>query len=340
MVKDIGFFVATGFAACAIALGLSIAPARAEANDCAAPARVEAPSETSLAPLDRVEDYRSVLKSCRAADGRSRLAIRAMRVDGQDLLLTVDPQRLTSEVVRAACWTCAETDDEAQKSTRFIAAVERQAEAPGKLGAGAVYFDNAGLVHGQGAGSFVTGDLCPSRKPLDRDFLEKLAAAGPHTPVALSISGLWMLRHAEDFHWLREQKRKGALDISFVNHSFRHPYYPDRPDAENYLLAPGFDMDKEIFDVERLLIANGETPSVFFRFPGLISDKALMQTVRRARLIPLGADSWLVFAPPLRPGAIILVHPNGNEPAGLGHFAHLWEKGALPMPFRPINEAP
>jgi hypothetical protein len=95
--------------------------------------------------------------------------------------------------------------------------------------------------------------------------------------VALAISGLWLMRHGADFQWLKEQERSGALEITWVNHSYHHPYVPGRPVANNFLLMPGFDMQSEILDEERLLIANGETPSIFFRFPGLVSDAALMR---------------------------------------------------------------
>jgi hypothetical protein len=199
---------------------------------------------------------------------------------------------------------------------------------------------NAGLAHGRGDGSFITADLCPSLRPLDRAFLEKLAGLGPRTPVALSVSGLWLLRHGADFRWLRAAARAGALDITWVDHSYHHPYARGVTAGRNYLLTPGFDAQTEIFDTERLLIANGETPSVFFRFPGLISDPALEEAVRRAHLVALGADGWLVFAPPLRPGAILLVHANGNEPEGLRLFSRLLNKGKLPRPFRPVGEAP
>ena len=80
--------------------------------------------------------------------------------------------------------------------------------------------------------------------------------------------------------------------------------------------------------------------STLFRFPDLVSDAALNETVRRDHLVALGADGWLVFGLPLRPGAILLVHPNGNEPAGLRLFSKLLDKGRLPRPFRPIDEAP
>src|ERR1700731_2463708 len=139
---------------------------------------------------------------------------------------------------------------------------------------------------------------------LDRDLLEVLKTIGPRTPVALEISRLWLTRHGADFQW-GGSRRSPALEITWVNHSYHHPYVPGRPLANNFLLTPGFDIQSEILDTERLLIANGETPSIFFRFPGLVSDAALMQAVRRDHLVVLGSDGWLVFVPPLRPGAIL-----------------------------------
>src|SRR5208337_4943223 len=95
----------------ALALFLALWPlaavgARAEL-DCTVPAKIEAPIDGPLEPAKRVEDYRPILKSC-AASGRKILAIRFMRVDGEDLLLAVDPQRLDTSLERAACWKCGE----------------------------------------------------------------------------------------------------------------------------------------------------------------------------------------------------------------------------------------
>jgi hypothetical protein len=56
--------------------------------------------------------------------------------------------------------------------------------------------------------------------------------------VVLAISGLWLTRHGADFQWLREQARSGALEITWVNHSYHHPYVPGRPLANNLLLTP------------------------------------------------------------------------------------------------------
>ena len=328
--------------ALAAALWPLAAPDARTAPGCETPAAIPAPLDGPLQPLRRVENYRVVLETCHSDTRGHELAIRAMRLDGEDLFLAVDPETLDTSLERAACWTCAATSPEAQAGTRFIRAVDHYATQPGKKTApGASWLANAGLAaspHSEGA--FVTGDLCPSLRPLDRSFLQSLEQKDAATPVALSVSGLWIERHAEDFRWLRREKAEGRLAISFVNHSYHHPYRPGLSDGQNFLLVPGLDRQSEVLDVERLLIANGETPSVFFRFPGLISDRAWMDILKADHLIPLGSDAWLALLQEARPGAIVLIHANGNEPFGLSRFRSLQKTKTLPRPFRPINQAP
>lgn len=282
----------------------------------------------------RVHDYAAVFESC-AKDGETRLATRRMKVDGAALLLTVDPQTLKTTLERAACWRCAETAEAEQADTRLMQAVRPPAD-PDRPPA----LVNAGMIHGKGAGSFITGDLCPTQKPLDRAFIEEVAAQGPGTPLTLAVSGAWIARHGADFAWLQDKRRAGAIDITWADHSYSHPYVPGLKDAQNYLLRPGVDLEREIFETEKILIAHGETPSVFFRFPGLVSDKALLNDLADKHLVALGADAWLALGPPPREGSIVLVHPNGNEPGGLKIFSRLLQGGKMPKPFRPITEAP
>jgi hypothetical protein len=306
---------------------LGPAPARAGDDQCAAPVSTEGASLT---------DYRPIFQSCKNEAGKKRLATRGMRVNGTALLLTVDPASLSTRIERAQCWSCVDATDAQESGTRFIAALS---PAP-KDAATPQVLENAGLIHGQGGGSYLTGDLCPSRRPLDRAFLEALSEKEPGAPIALAVSGLWIRRHGEDFEWLKRKAASGALAIDWVNHSFRHPYVRGRPDGQTYLLTPGVDMDAEIFETEKLMISGGVTPSAFFRFPGLVSDPTLMEKLRERHLIALGADSWLALGPLPRPGSIILVHPNGNEEAGLKIFSRLDAQGKIPKPFRPISEAP
>lgn len=311
------------------------------AGDCAAQAASAPPAAQA-----QVRDYRPVFQECHrpAADrdsGAFRLAIRRMEIDRSAMLLTVDPTTLATSLEREQDWSCADTDDERQKDTRYVQAVRSSCapQAGGAASSSAVIADG-GLIHGSTTGSFITGDLCPSHRPLDRSFVQRLEKVETPLPLALSISGTWLVRHQADFQWLRDQERLGALRITWVDHSYHHPYVPGRRYADNFLLMPGVDMRAEVLDTERLLIASGETPSVFFRFPGLISNPALMQVMHDDHLIVLGADAWLAKSPRAKPGDIILVHVNGNEPAGLEVFSALLAGGKLPQPFRSIEQAP
>ncbi len=66
-----------------------------------------------------------------------------------------------------------------------------------------------------------------------------------------------------------------------------------------------------------------------------------MKTLKSHYLLSLiGAVLWLALGLRPRPGSIVLVHPNGNEPAGLRLFWRLLETGAMPLPLRSINDAP
>jgi hypothetical protein len=284
--------------------------------------------------------YRPVFYQCRKAGGAPELAIRRMEIDGQSKILIVDPATLATRLEPLRDWTCADTNDDQQKDTRYIRAVQSSTAPQAGPAAPSPVIANGGLLHGTPSGSFITGDLCPSRRPLDRAFLQDLLATRSPLPVALSISGTWLARHKTDFAWLRAQERAGALNITWVDHSYDHPYVPGRPFEQNFLLSPGVDMQSEILQTERILIAHGETPSVFFRFPGLISNAALMHMTEDDHLIVLGAGAWLARSPRARPGDIVLVHLNGNEPVGLRIFSALLAGGKLPEPFRPIDDAP
>ena len=71
------------------------------------------------------------------------------------------------------------------------------------------------------------------------------------------------------------------------------------------------------------MIDNGLCPSVFFRFPGLVSDQELVRRVIGYGLITVGSDAWLAKNQAASQGSIVLVHGNGNEPIGIEKFLGL-----------------
>jgi hypothetical protein len=293
---------------------------------------------THLADASSVGGYRSVLQICQGEGGSTEVAIRRMDLAGEPLLLLADPKSLVTRLERAACWTCKDATDAELSGTRLMRSVEASAEPPPLAHRG--FLENAGLTHGQPRGAYVTGDLCPSSRPLDRDFFVRLATEQKDPPIALAISGLWLLHHFADFQWLLEQQAEGAFAITWVDHSYHHQFHRGVPYDRNFMLTPGVDADAEILDTERLLIANGQVPSLFFRFPGLISSAPLMQAARRHHLIALGADAWLAIGQRPSPGSIVLVHPNGNEEIGLKIFDRDLARGTIAPPLEPLDKAP
>ena len=297
-----------------------------------------APSASaSLQSADAVADYESTLQLCKGG-GAEQLAIRRMTLGGEPALLLADPRTLATRLQRAACWSCADVKEADLASTRMMRAIVRAAQAPGLVHRG--FLANAGLTRGERGGGYFTGDLCPSSKPMDRDFLATLEGRSEPTPIALSISGLWLKHHFADFRWLMDRQSQGAFAITWINHTCAHPFRKGLAEGANFLLLPGVDPDYEILETERLLIANGGTPSLFFRFPGLVSSSPLKLAVREHHLISLGTDAWLALNQAPRDGSIMLVHPNGNEERGLKIYQRDASEKKLPMPLKPLDEAP
>jgi hypothetical protein len=188
----------------------------------------------------------------------------------------------------------------------------------------------AGLTHVRPGrpGIDLTLDLCPSHHPLDRALVTALVtglAGEPRPlPVAIALTGVWMQEHPGDLEWLRSLEEAGTLAVTWVNHSFHHRASPSLPLRSNFLLEPGTDVRAEVLDTEKAMLTAGLAPSVFFRFPGLVSRPDVFEKVVGLGLVPLGSDAWLAKSrqPPAE-GSIVLVHANGNEPLGVRRFLEL-----------------
>jgi hypothetical protein len=291
------------------------------------------PAALQAAAGPTITDYRPLWQPVTTRAGQDRVAIRSFRRNGIPHYLLVDPNRLETAIIPAEQCT-GMPEGGPLRRTPYMQAVERATAAPYKL-------QNQGLTRAEQplSGWVLTVDLCPSRRPFERELFQALLSlperAGSPVPVAIAISGLWLERHPAELDWLKDQVAQGRLAITWVNHSAHHPYAAGLPLEQNFLLTPGTDFRQEVLALEERLLANDLVPSPFFRFPGLVSSGTLLKQLRELGLIPLGSDAWLAKGEQPRPGSFILVHGNGNEPAGIARLLALFKSPAR-LPLLPL----
>lgn len=188
---------------------------------------------------------------------------------------------------------------------------------------------DAGISHAlpDRQGVILTIDLCPALKPLDRtlflDIMNQLDNIQQPIPIAISVSGHWMLKHLDDLDWLKKLDQQNKISILWVNHSFHHFYNKNLPLYLNFMLWKKTNIEEEVLLNEITMLENGITPSIFFRFPGLVSEPKVFEKVMSYGLIPIGSDAWLAKGETAENGNIVLVHANGNEPLGVQKFISL-----------------
>lgn len=284
-------------------------------------------SDPSSHPASRVTDYTSIFEICRArASGERYIAIRSFQQDGKPRYLVVN-----RETMQTAIKTREELRFERTDAAE-LASLKNQSPYLKMLGdcsASPYGLRNYGLTHFARdlTGAVFTADLCPSRRKLDRNLftslLGEMEPSQKPVPLVLAVSGKWIDNHEEDLRWLHAMEEQGRIRITWVNHSYNHPKTYKRAwkiIMSSFLLSPGTDMDFEVMATEKKMVENRLTPSVFFRFPGLISREDLVLSLRKHGLIALGSDAWLGRGEWPRNGSIILVHANGHEPVGIKRF--------------------
>lgn len=281
----------------------------------------------------QITEYQVLRQPVRDRQGKSGIAIRSFKSDQVPHLLVVDPVTLESSALPASALTLSAPAAEPRLgASNYLKALERYSQPPHRL-------QNAGATRAESAqdGVFLTVDLCPSRRPFERELFQAAAALGQGAPVpvAVAVSGLWLVSHPEEVAYLKGEQAAGRLAITWVNHSYHHSYDPKVPLERNFLLTPGTDLSAEVLDLEQQLLSRGLVPSPFFRFPGLVSDQAAIARLRELSLIPIGSDAWLAKGETPRQGSFILVHGNGNEPKGVQLLLPLLKNRAfrlLPLP--------
>ncbi|WP_225871009.1 polysaccharide deacetylase family protein [Pedobacter frigiditerrae] len=261
-----------------------------------------------------------------AIKGTERLiAIRSFVNDNQKYLLLVDPHNLNTKVELAGHYSLSNLDfgnvQAIFKKSVYIQAMDIALKNDRQM-------QNAGIDHAipREKGITLTIDLCPSHKNLDRIIFQSLInefkKIEQPVPLAVSASGKWVLKHQEDLKWLKKMVSQKELDITWINHSYNHEVN-SLPLAENFLLAKNTDLAIEVLENEKLMLKNGLIPSLFFRFPGLVSDQQVVEKTIAYGLIPIGSDAWLAKGQTPNAGSIVLIHGNGNEEFGVKDFIQL-----------------
>jgi hypothetical protein len=260
------------------------------------------------------------------ADQREVIILRRYIKGSDTCYLTVSPQTLKVFVLKSDDLIIRELSWNEVRS-RFAASAYIFALDKSKLYCNRLQDAGIRKVLPLRKGIDLTVDLCPSHLPLDRvvftDLISEMGAVEKPVPLAISVTGVWIREHPKDFEWLDSLDRTGALSILWINHSYSHHTYRKILLRSNFLLAPGTDIKSEVLNLEILLLEKGIMPSVFFRFPGLVSDNEIYERILSFGLIPVGSDAWLAKGEWPRDGSIVLIHANGNEPLGIRDFLKL-----------------
>jgi len=265
----------------------------------------------------QVLNLRPVLESCQSG-AESRIAIRRFTKNGDQSLVLVNPSTLDTQQARSKDWRCKIIGFNDILGTRYGDLLNRSSSPPYTLQNDGIRHSTRGLE-----GVYLTVDLCPStRKGFNEEIFTSLMdySKGTTVPVGVSISGYWISNHPQEFNWLREQDLSGKLRVTWVNHTRTHPYNHNLPINKNFLLEPQANIRSEILGLEVQLLSVGITPSVFFRFPGLVSNEKLIGVLKSYSLISVGSDAWLAKGEVPTHGNIILIHGNENEPVGVVDF--------------------
>ena len=183
-----------------------------------------------------VRDYQRIFLPVYTSEGDLRIAIRVFKMNELPSFLVVNPQSLETQVLPITDLKMRATSLSKNKpgylsyrkvaNTRYFQLLNQSTAPPYLL-------ENQGITHANNAGNanVLTIDLCPSIKPFESAFFNNLIQlsdkANSPFPVLISISGLWLINHPEEFQWFLAKEKEKKLAITWANHSFTHSYYKD-----------------------------------------------------------------------------------------------------------------
>ena len=265
----------------------------------------------------KIDSYKPI-KGCTNINGNEFRVLREIKIKNKKMFLSVNTSSLNTKYLQNIGVL-----NKCNPKSRYKTILNYATTPPYPL-------ENDGLTHGS-KGLYLTTDLCPSSKSGFEDRLYKnLIKTFPKpVPVTLFITKRWINKHKKEFEQFKTWQKENLLNISWGNHTAKHIYHPKAKLKHNFILSPEENLPKDILDLKTTLIENGVKPSIFFRFPGLISDKKSVQIVKNLGLIPIGSNAWLAKGQKPKNGSIILVHGNKNEPIGIDIFLKLLKNGKI-----------
>ncbi len=272
-----------------------------------------------------IKNYRVYLGIAKK-DNKEMIMLRRFNINNKDIILLLDPYNLDTKFSLAKdCNSIKlgfnEIENKFKQSPYFRLINESKKDAKS--------IQDAGITHclPKETGVNLTIDLCPSKHHLNRKIFTAVLNTFQHierpVPLAIAISGRWIKEHQKELLWLKELQKNGDINITWINHSLTHHYNKKLPLEKNFMLMNTTNVENEVLGNEQLMIQNGLEPSVFFRFPGLISNNELLSKIYDLGLICIGSDAWLAKGNAVHEGSIVLIHGNGNEGIGVSKFIEL-----------------
>jgi hypothetical protein len=293
------------------------------------------PAKKSVRNLVKIDERYKVtaelktVAGVRIPSGTRLIALRSFLLAGAEAVLAINADTLATATYLRATLAAAATRSEIS-DTPYDRARSRAATTEGVVRA----FASDAATSAKGPEVALTVDMCQSSKPWDKDLFDWAVAQGESLgrpiDVGIAMTGGWASRHPSEFSQLQSWNANGKLAIRWVNHSLTHPLHCNAGNSScAFLTAPGVDMQAEVLGMEKLLLEQGETPSLAFRFPGLVHNAATRKQVSALGLFGLDANAWLALGQPIKAGSVILVHGNGNERPGIKLFLDAMRAGAF-----------
>ena len=283
------------------------------------------------ASLFGVENYKVSIKQFHSDTGQLFLTLRQFNRNAKTFYLVLNTATLQTSIESLEAQQLEPLNDTQMRQSQF-----------GKLLYKATSFAKFGGIREATQPSsgaiFLTMDMCPSQKQgYEKEFLTQLTQRAGKTSIAIAMTSVWLRTHEKEF---AELVNNPLLDITWINHTHSHFYDKHLPNEENFMRHSGTNVQEEILGLEQTLIEKGVTPSIFFRFPGLIADASLMKALRQTYfLIPISTHAWVAKGEAIQKGSIILIHGNKNEHQGIVALEQKLPTLTSKFTFKPLREA-